>query len=743
MEIKNNSNITSSYASQVTGGTTENVTGAQEAQKGTAALKNEVKNLFNSQSAELTNVQEYIGDNSNPQTREQPQNPLAYVTGGKSIEIAGNLLKKTGEAISGGATELDNKVESTDSKLVNNQFVGGSLGKASGALGFAGSTLEGVGGMSEWAGKMLQGDSKTLNDTGSSVKSFAESALYTQGKVNENIGNMMGASGEKLNISALQTFGHTLHSAGRNQQNSVSDGTKKKMDTYIATGKHLAGHIEESGGNALEWAGDGTDNKALSAMGKGANQEGKKTQADTENNVLVKTIDQAISDRGKEYSEHGDYAINRDVTRVVLEVGTAVISPEAVVGKASSAANVVDKAGDIAKIADTAGDIAKAADKAGDIAKAADTAFDANKAVSLHGPTMEKLFDKSLDPGKLVSMDAATLEKMFSTGADKATDITKAADTAADISRMADNASDFSRTTDTIGDTMKGNFKSSVTSSITNNADDTGNILGKTAAESRETVFNERIINDRKKIMADPMGGPDWTVYTKNDGKNFYSREIIDSKGKKWIESVEGKNHWKLRTGIHEEAVAKGQKALEFKNAEGMAQSIQIFGGATDDEIRMIQKVMDDLPEQARKNLKSIDVSKDLGSVVNDFKGNKGITSAFADKNTMTIDRAFLKTEQEAKETIYHELGHVLDKNMGKYSEAGVGPWGKGDFVSEYASRNAGEDFAEVHSAVIQDWDRLSKMPKESWLREAMAEKKAEILDIYGVKDPLNWLMAA
>ena len=681
MEINNSINTASTYtASSRTEIAPESNIRQSTSQSGTATLSNETKAIYRNDPGELTNIQQYINENRVTDEAAQPQlpNPLSYVTGGKGIEIGGSLLKQAGAALTGGATGLDEMVEGSDSKLYNNPIVGSNLGRASGILGFAGSTLEGVGGMAEWGGKMLQGDQKTLNDTGNSLKALGEAGIYSNGKSNEAVGSFLGQTGERLNIQALQTFGQNMQQVGKKEQGLASDGTKKKMDTYIGTGNHLYGHIQDSSGGALELLGKTTGNNNLSNIGNNIRLEGKNTQTGTENNILVNKIDQAISDKGKEYSEHGDYAISRDATRAVLEIGSAVVSPEAVLGKAGTAASAVDKAGDLTRALDTAGDAARVADTAGDAARVADTAGDAARVADTAG-------------------DAART-------ADTAGDAARTADTAGDAARTADTAGDAARTADTAGD----------------------------AARTADTA------GDVQK-MKDPGGGPDWNVHMKGDGKKQYSRTVVDGDGKTWIESVNGKNHSMERVGVHEEAVAKGQTMMEFKNAAGKTQSIQISGGATDDEIKMIQKVLDEAPEGARKNIRSIDLSDNLGVVIDDFGGGKKTKAAgFAGDDIITLDRANLKTEQNARDLMYHEMGHIVDNNNGKISN--LGSWGNGESVSNYGSRNAAEDFAEVHQVVLSDWDRLTTLPKESWMNEPFAAKKAEILDIYGIKDPLNWI---
>ncbi|MHC9542203.1 MAG: hypothetical protein AB9903_22055 [Vulcanimicrobiota bacterium] len=98
----------------------------------------------------------------------------------------------------------------------------------------------------------------------------------------------------------------------------------------------------------------------------------------------------------------------------------------------------------------------------------------------------------------------------------------------------------------------------------------------------------------------------------------------------------------------------------------------------------------------------------------------------------MKLDKEVRKRAAEELESL-KSMGHIADDG-GKLSNKR--PWGKGFFESEYAKGNALEDFAEVHRVVLTDIDRYSSMSRWKWIMEPGAEKKMEILRMYGVQAP-------
>jgi len=78
---------------------------------------------------------------------------------------------------------------------------------------------------------------------------------------------------------------------------------------------------------------------------------------------------------------------------------------------------------------------------------------------------------------------------------------------------------------------------------------------------------------------------------------------------------------------------------------------------------------------------------------------------------TAVLLRSVCDTPESTQWVLFHEIGHLMDNAQG-YTQRSDSPFGKGEFVSSYASE-AGpqEDFAETHADVLKNWDQIKVNP--------------------------------
>ena len=280
-----------------------------------------------------------------------------------------------------------------------------------------------------------------------------------------------------------------------------------------------------------------------------------------------------------------------------------------------------------------------------------------------------------------------------------------------------------------------------------------------------EVDFNGRVQRSRTTRASD--GGPDWDEYA-YDGSTSRSRTVPDSDGKgswreyqsdtghhksrsytdkdgNWSETIQGDNRWRYReggaAGLQREARKMGQATVKVAGPDGAPIEIRVYGAASPKHLQMIEQAMNDLPPGARQYGKEIYLNRDLGEVM-DKMGRKesGVGGIGGDgKVIMNLDS--IDHPSSLRDILYHEMGHNADYGNGTLS-ANKDIWG-GKSVSAYGSRNAAEDFAEVHGTVMEGWKRYENLSAKDWARESFSAKKMEIVKMYGGKVPSAEEMAA
>lgn len=303
--------------------------------------KQTAHDLYDRGKAGLSQVSGALRDDSNVQGKLKYVNPMFYT--GKATELAGEGVKLLGHGLNSGAEFLDKHSKDIPEVLKP------QAGVISGALGFAGSLTEGVGTMASWAGRVTQGDTKTLDDTGQTLKKVGEGAAYIDGKARSAVGSAVEWVGEKTDSQTIQGAGQWYRRVGEAEANLAGEDTKKVLDNVGQAAVHYGARVGEAEGGLVKWVGDKTGSQTLQDAG-GQLQSNAKAVADSNANGLTRGIDKAVDERLTEYKENGSYAVTRDVTRVAGEIASLVVAPEALLAKGGKVAKVADGAGDLARL---------------------------------------------------------------------------------------------------------------------------------------------------------------------------------------------------------------------------------------------------------------------------------------------------------------------------------------------------------------------------------------------------------
>lgn len=303
--------------------------------------KQTASDLYDRGKAGLSQVGDALRDDSNVYGKLKYANPMFYT--GKATELVGEGVKMVGHGLNQGVEFLDKHSKDIPEPLK------AQAGMVAGALGFAGSLTEGVGGMASWAGRMTQGDTKTIEDTGNTVKKVGEGLAYIDGKGRQAVGSAVEWVGGKADSQMLQGAGKWYRSLGEAEANLAGDDTKKVLDNVGQAAVHYTAKVGEAEGSAVKWVGDKTGSQTLQDVG-GQIQSNARTIADDNANGLTRGIDKAVDGRLTEYKENGSYAVPRDVTRVAGEIASLVVAPEALLAKGGKVAQVAEGAGDLARL---------------------------------------------------------------------------------------------------------------------------------------------------------------------------------------------------------------------------------------------------------------------------------------------------------------------------------------------------------------------------------------------------------
>ncbi len=236
------------------------------------------------------------------------------------------------------------------------------------------------------------------------------------------------------------------------------------------------------------------------------------------------------------------------------------------------------------------------------------------------------------------------------------------------------------------------------------------------------------------------------------------TRTYDDAFGNSWLEQEvdgvrsrirdnRGSRGLQVQAITAEQAAGVGPARVPFDKEDPQGPSTVVRGvfpekRRTDDvdPREVFQQAMVDLPPGARSHLPGVYLSKEIGDTL-DAGGaiipDQPLLGLAAKDGSMILDQRVLYELDDAKATIYHELGHKLDAAMGNASRRE--PWGDKYTVDGGAlQHNAEEQFAEISRDVLGNWRDYEARTPADWAREpgTLAEKKMEILRFLGVKVP-------
>ena len=150
--------------------------------------------------------------------------------------------------------------------------------------------------------------------------------------------------------------------------------------------------------------------------------------------------------------------------------------------------------------------------------------------------------------------------------------------------------------------------------------------------------------------------------------------------------------------------------------------------GATDAQIDTIYNALDKLPLEDVTSSATMQVVPDLVDT-----GISGMAQPGSSHVHILLDESYINNSSRAADLVIHEQGHAVDYGGG-FGVVGSHNWrggfGKGEFVTEYASTNRYEDFAESYEHFHQHGEEFSHDFPE----------KAGAIERVSMQDPLNRL---
>ncbi len=154
---------------------------------------------------------------------------------------------------------------------------------------------------------------------------------------------------------------------------------------------------------------------------------------------------------------------------------------------------------------------------------------------------------------------------------------------------------------------------------------------------------------------------------------------------------------------LSQEERARLVHPLDFRAPDGTLHRIEIVGDVSPEYLRWIEQELSALSAKTGgigvQGIRGIYVL-DLGPEV---AGLAGPGDAIALEPTYDGS------------TLAHEAGHIADYDFGsvlhELSSPAHGPFGRPPFISDYASTDAHEDFAETHESLISNWDEILADP--------------------------------
>lgn len=181
-----------------------------------------------------------------------------------------------------------------------------------------------------------------------------------------------------------------------------------------------------------------------------------------------------------------------------------------------------------------------------------------------------------------------------------------------------------------------------------------------------------------------------------------------------------GDNKWNIAGG----SLADQIKVSQAVGAQGQVLGIPLTGVIDPGEqgrlARALQPLLDQMgPDRVKRLVKNLHVQTLLGEMQN---GSTTGMAGLGGNGQMAISRDALLDHEKAKDYLGHEIGHLVDEEMGpqfgatRLSDAPGSPFGEGaaasDFRSDYARRNRMEDFAEAHTDLMLNWRQYKQFPE-------------------------------
>lgn len=236
------------------------------------------------------------------------ENPLTA-----PFEETGALLQATGNGIrQGGQWVADNvPLRPADRGVV----VGLSEG--------AGDLVSGTGALLETGAKLYRGDEQTLEEGASLATGAVQAGAYVAGQYLEN-------DGRRAENWGMTGLGQASQGLGQQLQSLASPQVAAGIDTLEAAGANAGAQIERGLGSGLEALG----------VENGLQEQAQPILEATADNPIV----QAASARLDEYRNDPEFAIARDLSRGAFEVGTLLVGPETVLGRAGEVGRGVEVA---------------------------------------------------------------------------------------------------------------------------------------------------------------------------------------------------------------------------------------------------------------------------------------------------------------------------------------------------------------------------------------------------------------
>lgn len=197
---------------------------------------------------------------------------------------------------------------------------------------------------------------------------------------------------------------------------------------------------------------------------------------------------------------------------------------------------------------------------------------------------------------------------------------------------------------------------------------------------------------------------------------------LIDD-GKIYVDKSMPNNTWR-DYGEYEEmlavnrAVEPNPPRVQVRADDGTVREVAVYGARSPEEIKNIRNAvqrMQDLGlDEAVESTKEVHLRGTVGEMLDPVTGKRvsGLGGlGGADDGTIVVARDQAKSAYAAEHIVHHEAGHNLDAARGWVSDLDGAPFGKGASVSSYAAKNAAEDFAETHRALIENFEQITGNP--------------------------------